>query len=322
MANLKKKGVFTFLAFVALSFSIWYILAINEHQANTVKVPIEYYNQTEGTTLLQNAPQYIEVEIEDIGQAMLEYKVKGIPPLRINLDNYNNDQDAFIITHNSLVGQLNNQFKNSTRVKSFRPDSISIRYTPEPGKRVPVVIDGKITAAANKNYNNNAVCTPDSVTIYALASTLERTTHIHTEEINCINLSDTTHLTAKLQPIKGAIISPQSVDIIIPIEHYKTITLNVPITIENTPIQYNVTTIPQNVEISCVIPASHNITSDDIIIGDTFDNIIPNKRMPLNILKAPEYVNNIIYSGAQDTYECRIEQVDTSILYEGTEVDE
>lgn len=322
MAVLKQKGIFTFLGFVALSFSIWYILAINEHQANKVKVPVEYYNQPEGTTLLQSAPQYIEVEIEDIGQAMLEYKYKGIPPLRVNLSEHNNNQDAFVVTHNSLISQLNNQLKNTTRIVSFKPDSISIRYTAEPGKRVPVVIDGTITAANNKGYNNNAVCTPDSVTIYALEATLQRTTHIHTEEINCTNLTDTTYITANLQPIKGAIISSQSVDITIPIEHYKTITLNVPITIEKTPIQYNVVTIPQNVEISCVIPGSQNITADDIIIGDTFDNIVPNRKMPLHILKAPDFVNNIIYSGAQDTYECRIEEIDTSILYEGTQVDE
>lgn len=311
IVTLRKKGIFTFLAFVALSFSIWYVLAINENQAKTIRVPIEYYNQPEGTTLLQNAPTYIEVEIEDIGQNMLEYKYKGIPPLKIDLANYNNGQDAFIITRNSLTSQLSTQFKNSTKITSFHPDSISIRYTPEPGKRVPVVINGDITAAQNRGYNDDATCTPDSVTIYALAHTLKQTHCIYTEEIDCTNLTDTTSITAKLIPVKGALITPQKVKINIPIEHYNTVTLNVPITIEKTPIQYNVTTYPQTVEITCLVPGSKSVTAQDFVIGDSFDKIKPSKEMPIKILKSPSFVdiNLIRFSGGQDTYECRIEKI-------------
>ncbi len=308
--NLKQKGVFTYLGFVALSFAIWYILAISERQENSIKVPIEYYNQPAGSTLLQDPPRYIEVQIKDVGQALLDYNIRGVKPLRINLANHNNDVDAFVVTHNNLISHMGPLFKNTTEIVSFKPDSISIRFTPEPGKKVPVIVTGNITAAHNRSYNNNATATPDSVTIYASAATLRETNAIYTQEIELNDLAESTQLNVQLKNIRNAKIIPDNVTVTVPIERYKTITLSVPITIENVPIQYQVTTIPRSAEIICIAPSNQEVRVEDFIIGDTFDITASGRAMPLKILQAPSYVSDIIFADANDTYECRIEEIE------------
>jgi len=301
----KGKEILTFSLFVILAACIWFILAINDNRESTVKIPLELTEVPNDVVLLQDLPPYIEARIRDKGASLLTYQINGISPIKIDFNSHSNQRDAIVLGSTSLVEHARRQLRATTTIHDFTPDTIRIAYTRDKGKRVPITIDGNFTTSPYSTFSDSAYTTPDSVTIYGKATTLNNISAVSTEELLAHQLSDTTYLKARIKPIDGTRLIPDSVTVVVPIEEYTTKTLSIPIVIEGAPNQYTVMTFPSHVTLTCLVPISQyaHIVSDDFLVGNTFDEIqsTPGANGAIKVLNAPHIAHNIILS--QDSVE-------------------
>lgn len=299
------KEIFTFLCFVILAASIWFILSINEDRERTIQIPIELTEIPQETVLLQDMPPYIEARIRDKGPVILSYNLKNTPPIKIDFERHDNKKDAIVISNNSLIEYARKQLKATTSILDFAPDSIRIGYTHDQGKRVPLVSQAHITTSPHSTLSDSIYIIPDSVTIYGKANILKNITKAYTEEIVLNNIADTTRIKAAVKEIAGTRIIPDSVSIVIPVEEYTTKTISIPIAIGDIPEGYTVMTFPSHVTLTCLVPISkyNQTVSENFLIGNTFDKLqkTPGSYGAIVVTHAPDYARNIILS--QDSIE-------------------
>ena len=297
-SSLQSKELFTYLGFVLLAASIWFILAVNDNRETTIQIPIELTNLPNEAVLLQDMPQYIETRVRDKGAVIMNYGVNGLDRLQIDFQDHNNGNDAIVINNNSLIEYARKQLKATSTILAFSPDSIRISYTCDEGKRVPVRIQGDITTSLYSTISDSIYTTPDSITVYGNAAALRKIDCAYTDEVVLQDLSDTTFYKARIVPVAGTRIKPDSVTIVIPIEEYTTKTLLVPITIGGVPRSYSIMTFPSHVKLTCLVPMSKygDIVEEAFLVGNTFDQIqsTPGSYGSIYVANAPDYVQNIM----------------------------
>ena len=308
------KEVFTFLGFVVMAASIWFILAINDNQERTVQIPVELSGTPKEAVLLQDMPSHIEARIRDKGPIILGYSINGVSPIRIDFTNHDNGKDAIVINENTLLKYARKELKATTSILDIAPDSLRIGYTRESGKRVPVIISGTIIPSPHSAFSDSTYTTPDSVTVYSKASILKEIKAVYTEDFVLENIDDTTRINVKIKGIQGARIIPDSTTVVAPIEEYTTKTISVPVAIGDIPSGYNIMTFPSHINVTCLVPISkyNTITGEEFLVGNSFEAIqsTPGSFGPIFIINAPQYARNIML--AQDSIEYIINETSST----------
>ena len=294
------REIFTFLGFVVLATGIWFILATNDNREDVVQIPIELTNIPQEAMMLQDMPPYVEARIRDKGAALLSYDINGISPIKVNFERHSNQRDAIVINNSAIIEYARRQLRATTTINDIAPDSIRIAFTYDQGRRLPVTIDADISTSPFCTLSDSIYITTDSVTIYGKAAQINRIEALSTEEIVAHNINDTTYIRARIKPIEGTRIIPDSVTVVIPVEEYTTKTLSVPIVIGGVPQGHSVMTFPSHITITCLVPMSKyaGVASDDFLIGNTFAQIeqTPGTYGAIKVLNAPQYAHNITLS--------------------------
>lgn len=294
------KEIFTFLVFVVLATCIWFILAINDNREDVVQIPIELVNVPQEAFLLQDMPPYIEARIRDKGAALLSYDINGISPIKVNFERHSNQRDAMTINNSAIIEYARRQLRATTSINDIAPDSIRIAFTYDQGRRLPISIDADISTSPFCTLSDSIYTMPDSATIYGKTAQIARIEKLYTEEVVARNINDTTYIKARIKPIEGTRIVPDSITVVIPAEEYTTKTLSVPIIIGGVPDGYSVMTFPSHITVTCHIPMSKysGATSKDFLIGNTFDQIqtTPGANAAIKVMGAPQYAHNVTLS--------------------------
>ena len=82
------------------------------------------------------------------------------------------------------------QLNVSTRLISVKPDTLEYIYSTGKSKRVPVKMQGKVTAA-RQYYLSDTIYSPDSVLVYAPVAILDTITTAYTRKVDLSNIADT-----------------------------------------------------------------------------------------------------------------------------------
>lgn len=294
------REIFTFLGFVVLATGIWFILATNENREAVVRIPIELTNVPQEAMMLQDMPPYVEARIRDKGTALLSYDLNGINPIKVDFERHSNKRDAMTINNGAIIEYTRRQLRATTTINDIAPDSIRIAFTYDQGRRLPITIDADISTSPFCTLSDSIYTSTDSVTIYGKAAQIGRLETLYTEEIVAHNINDTTYIRARIKPIEGTRIIPDSITIVIPVEEYTTKTLSVPIVIGAVPPGHSVMTFPSHITVTCLVPMSKyaGVTSNDFLIGNTFTQIeqTPGAYGAIEVLNAPHYAHNITLS--------------------------
>ncbi len=318
------KEIFTFLGFVILAACFWFILAISDKKERSVQIPLEMVNVPEETVLLNNIPPYVDARIKDKVSVILGYNLDAIDPIKIEFNEHDNGKGTVTVSNNEILDYLRQHLKTTTTILSYSPDSIRIAYTRDAGKKCPIEVRGTFTALPHCILGDSIYLSPDSVTVYGKAATLQKIDKIYTEEIVAENLKDTTHITAQLRGVADTRIIPEKVTVTIPVEEYTTKTLSVPIIIGNTPEGYAVMTFPSHIELSCMIPMSlyGSTTSDDFLVGIDFAALLENRtpQAAVELINSPDFARSITFS--QDSVDYIINEISSITKEEDATTDD
>lgn len=294
------KEILTFLGFVVLATGIWFILAINDNRENIIQIPIELTNVPEEAILLQDMPTHIEARIRDKGVALISYDINGISPIKIDFERHSNQRDAVTLNNSTIIEYTRRQLRASTAINDIAPDSIRIAYTCDEGIHLPITIHADITPSPFCTLSDSIYSTPDSAMIYGKTSQISRLERLYTEDIVAHNIGDTTYIKARIKPIEGTRIIPDSITVVVPVEEYTTKTLSVPIIIGGVPQGHTIMTFPSHITITCHVPMSKyaSLTSDDFLVGNSYTTIqqTPGAYGAIELLNAPQYAHNITLS--------------------------
>ena len=296
LSSSKGRDILLYLVFVIISFAFWAILSLNNLIQDNYKVRFRITGIPQGVTMINDYPREFNVTVKNNGYVLLKYMIGDNPEITVDFKEYANGNGQILISRQELEDMLVAEFGSGTSIVSFSPESLSIKYTSLPGKKVPVEIFGDYVANFQYVVNGEIVAVPDSVTIYSDAGNLSAINKVRTEKIISRNLTDSLYVKIAIQNIKDVRAVPDSVDVMIPVEPLVTKRSSIPVIVKNLPENVSVVVFPSYVQVSYLLPMSlYNERLDDKFEASVdYGDIQGNKaKLPVRIEIAPEIYQNI-----------------------------
>lgn len=295
--------------FVFISTIFWGFLTFNRDLKIEVEVPL-VISVPENVHLIDKVPDTLTVTIVDRGYRLFAYVFSKRPALTLRFSDYcDTNSSMFKIDQSHLKKELSSIFRKHTSIVSVLPETISLKYTDLPGKKVPIRADIVVKAREDHTQNGALIMSQDSVLVYGDAETLNEINEVYTYHVEAMDLTDTLRRSVTIAPIKGAAIEPRSVDIVVPVEKLISQTRTVRIVVRNAPPGVRMLLFPGDVDITYSSPVSR--IKDDagitaVVDYNSVDFKSPSKKVKVNIGESPAAFQNV--KPARDSVDYIIER--------------
>ncbi len=293
-----------------ISSLFWLFLTLNSETQKDLTLPFNLTAVPDSTTIISGLPQSIKVSVRDKGSSLIRYDFGNEPTMTVDFLEYFDGSGSFKISSIDMLARVRKLFSNNTTVAAISPDSLSVKYTSLPGKKVPIKVDMNVAADFRCVINGATILSTDSVIIYSDQNTLSAITSVSTKRITATGLTDTLAQQIEINPIPGAKIVPNEITVKVPVEPLINKKQNVTIDVVNAPMGVNVITFPSVVEASFLVPQSIYRKAMNIKVAVNYNDIAYSKGtsnlVAVKIVNTPTECRNV--SLAVDSVEYIVEK--------------
>ena len=251
----RMRSILLYLFFVVISAIFWSFLTFNSDVQLDIEVPVEM-SKPNNVHLLAKVPDTLTVTIRDRGYRVLSYMFHKTPKVVLRFSDYSDGNSVFKIDQSHLKKALSTVLNKHANIISVLPESINIKFTDLPGKKVPVKTDILVEPREDYTLYGALIQSQDSVLVFSDAKTLSEINQVYTYHVEEKDLTDTLRRRVNIAPINGAVIEPRAIDIVVPIEKLKTQTHNVKIVVRNAPHGVKMLLFPSDVQVTYRSPVS------------------------------------------------------------------
>ena len=309
VTSARGREVGLFLLFLAVSYVFWLLLTLNHEVQEDIEVPVEIANVPDSVTFISDVPAALKVSVRDKGSVLLRHKLGGVKTVKLEWKDYASTNSKFMMGKVDLGARLRDCFSPSSQIVTVVPDSIRINFTTEPGRKVPVVVKADLHAALGSVVNGPLTIDTDSVMLFSLNDLPIDLNSVETIPIVRSNLSDTSKITVRIDPIPGVRIIPDHVTITVPVEPLIARRQIASVVVKDIPHGKGLLTFPSKVEVSYLVPMSaYNSEPFDVKAYVLFDEAVRSQtsKIPVRLSLIPDLYRNV--SVTPDSVEYIIEQ--------------
>lgn len=284
-----------FLACVLTAALFWYILALNDNMQDGFFVKININDVPKNVTFISDVPDRVYVTIRDKGTSLMRHGRLKDPSIDIDFRRYAAN-GVLRYRRADMMAALRNTFGTNATVSSISIDSIRLDYTTNPGKRIPVVIDGDVGAASGFVIAGRLISDPVSVVAYSTSENLDTLHKAHTVHFERLGLSESTKMEVRIRPMAGIRTIPDEVQVRIPVETLVHKVVSVSVEPVNVPAGKGLLLFPSKVNVGFYVPMNRfNEDETDIEAYVDYEDIerLRTKRIPVRIAKHPESLVNV-----------------------------
>lgn len=251
--GLLNKEFFVFLFFLSVSTAFWFLSTLNETYEKEVKVPVMITDVPQDIVITDGLPDSIRVTLRDKGFNLLRYVLdNNIRPIRLQFVLYTKTKDKGAITPAELQKIIKNRLDESTAIVSVKADHWDFYFCHGNRKRVPVLLNGNVSAKANF-YISNYTIVPDSVTVLAETEALDTINAVYISTNNISGLSESTIRTLPITHIKGAKLEKNTATLSVTIDQLTEVMVRVPVRTVNVPEGVSLKTFPAQVDLRVAV---------------------------------------------------------------------
>lgn len=306
LSALLNRQFLTFLFFLGLSASFWFLLALDREYEFEVEVPLQLTNVPKNVIITTDPPKSVKLTLKGKGSDMLVYRyLKKIQPANFPFSSLNTSSQHVIISRTELLKLITPRLSSNVRIVSVHPEQPDFFYNNGLNKKVPVRLTGKIKA--NKLFYISAISVvPDSVQVYASKEILDTLRFAYLEPVYYRSLQDTTRIRRNFKSIRGAKFDPASAQINVYVDQLTEKTVQVPVQWVNFPATKILRTFPSKVNITFQVGASmyRRITADNFVLVVNYADLINNKqnKCKLQLKSLPQGVSHVRISPSEIDY--------------------
>lgn len=248
-------SVLVFLIFVVIAAVFWLVLALNDNLQNSYTVRIQIVNKPDSVTFITDVPADLHASVRDRGTALLRTAVLKRPVITVNFKDYAAD-GKFQLSKADINAQLKAAFGATATILSSSLDSVSVQYTTNKGKRVPVIVVADCTPTTGEVLSGAPKAEPSYAVVYGPRTILDTLTRVFTEPVVKRDVSENKVYDVALHPIKGARIVPANVKVSVNVEALVSQSAVVAVKAVGVPEDETILLFPQQVGVDYYLPLS------------------------------------------------------------------
>lgn len=269
----KSRSLLLYLFFVIISAILWCFLTFNNTITLEMQVPVIVKAKPDNVRFLSNFADTVTVTVSDKGTSFIKYIFKSTPKLELRFSDYATGEGVFKVDATRLKKLIARKLSRGANIVSVLPDNINVKFTDAPGKLVPVVVDIDIKPQLLYMQNGPVTKSQDSVMVFSDPTTLANISEVYTYHINAIDLTDTLRRKVSIAPLRGAVVEPRSLEVVVPIEKMVSKRQKVQVSVRNQPEGVKVIVFPSSVEISYRAPMSAQKKHADVTAVVDYNSI-------------------------------------------------
>lgn len=287
------KDVLLYLMFVAVAFVFWVFLALDTERQRDFDVPLELQEIPDSVTIIGTMPPDLSVSVKGKDSQLLRFMWGKQSAVKFKWADISSD-NVLLLSHTKLDTRLRDYFGPAVQIVSFRPDSIRLLYTTQPGVRVKLNVQADIHTNLQYIVSGPVTANVDSVTLYSTVDLPHSLQMVSTEPLVKSGLKDTARYEVKIKPIEGVRIIPDKVTVTVPVEPLIARKRTLRIEPTNLPEGVTLVTFPSTVEVTYLVPMSaYNDEYPIRAFVDYNDTHMPGSKLPVILTGLPPMLRNV-----------------------------
>ena len=261
------RNFLVFLAFVVLSFFLWFLNYLNKNLTSEITIKYKFKNIPKAISTEESLNGEFMVSASGQGYNLLQesLKTRNIP---LNIDLEAKAQDgrpllkyvsekgyAYILT-NDIKPIIRKKIGDKINIGDISPDTLFFDLINVKEKKVPVDISSIEYQLLDGQSITSTMIVPDSVTIIGRKSSIDSIVSINVKHIDLGLLKDKKQYSIALDIPEGISASQNIVSLSHNIEMFTMAIKNIRIKAENFPPEYNYTLLPQYINVTYSVPLS------------------------------------------------------------------
>lgn len=291
------KNTLSFLLFLGISFSFWFINMLDKERETTLTIPLRYTGLPQNYNISKSNVEFITVDIKDKGINLFSYSKSKLNFLSVELKTDFKNRGKIIFTNDELRARLLKYLLPTTSILELKPDSLVLVYDQLAKKKVPVKFNGKIVTAQQYILSESIDIEPDSITVYGPKRVIERLMLVKTKWTELTEVDQNIHTNVLLQPIVDVRYSSNDVKLNVFAEMFTEKQLYFPVKVINCPDDLIVRTFPSQVKLTFNVAMSHfkTVTMNDIRVELDYFKLVnsPDEKQQLFVSTTVSYISNI-----------------------------
>ena len=265
------KDVLSFLLFLILSASFWFVNVLDKVRETTIDIPIRYVSVPQNIEFTNNVPISIKVSVRDNGKELLNYSRKNNKPIAINFNRQFYQNGTIVVSADEIRQVLIRYLSPTTAITQIQPDSLVVAYRKLETRNVRVQLEKHISLAHQYVLDENIVIEPSQVAVVGAGMLFDTLSFVKTNVLELHNLKDTVTRVVKIKPIAGLRFVPDEVKVKLNVERFTEKRIVVPVTVINCPDDILLRIFPSQVELSFNVPMSRFSTINVNAVRVLFD---------------------------------------------------
>jgi hypothetical protein len=291
------KDLLSFLFFLGLSATFWFVHALDKLRETTVNIPIHYVGIPQNVSIANSPPKELTITVKDQGLRLFTYSKNNVKPIDIDISKQVSKNRNILITSTFLKNNVIQYLLPTTSVIDIHTDSFYIKLDLLQKAIKPIQFNSNIELATQYMISEKVQLHPNKIVVYGPKSIIDTLKSVSTEFIEVKNLSDTLFLKCNLKPIKNVKFSSQQVKVNLFVEHFTEKRIQLPITSINCPPEYSIRTFPAFVQVSYFVGLSkfNSPAEKDIQVYLDYNDlkVFRASKIKLKIKNYTSYISNV-----------------------------
>lgn len=295
----------TYAIFLLISTMFWFMMTLNDEVQRDYAVEIDVAELPTDITLLSDITPTVNLSVKDKGRAFVKYDLGKKPRLKLKFSDFRlTDDNRLILSSQKLKSAVRELFGSNSQIVFMSPDSISVKFTSNPGVKLPVYANVDIQASPQHIVHGKIILEPDSVTLYAAQGIPSSIVSLKTSRLSARELTDTTSYTLTIETPPGMRAVPDKITAKVPVEPLISKSRDTEIATVNVPSGIKLIPFPSNIKITYLLPMSlynNELTLPEAII-DYNDIKHGSSSIPVRLSFTPDYYQSTTISPQQVEY--------------------
>ncbi|MCI5080606.1 MAG: CdaR family protein [Saprospiraceae bacterium] len=298
---------------IGVAFIFWLLVKLSQTYSSAKNVVFRF-NIPEDKALTILPPKDVEVQLEGRGwDLMFDYFSSPRVELFFDMAEQSRVRLNWLQLRSLIQRNLSSQ---EIQINEINYDNLSLSLEDKLKKKVPVLLEHRLTFASGYHLEDTIELTPDSIYITGPASLISNIRTWKTDSLRLENLKNTVNVSLDLESSSREIqLNTKTISARIPVEQFTEKAIFVPIQLKNSPDSIRV--FPDRIKIYCLVGLSRysDVEPSGFQVEVDLQNAQPgieDNTVPINLTSYPTFVENVRFSPKSAEFIFIKERIDTT----------
>lgn len=291
------KDVLSFLVFLLLSASFWFVNTLNKDRELELTIPVSYTGIPQDIMFVDQLPAEINVKVKDLGKNLWYYMTNKLGSVNVNFTQTFLENGLVSVPNTGLHTAINDKLLPTSTILEINPENIVSKYIRLYSRTVPVELIADISPESQFMLSRKVEPVPDKIDIFGPKAIIDEIKSVPTEKLVVSQLKDTLRKTVLLVANKDVRYSVDKVSVDVYVEMFTERKVILPVQIINCPENIAVRTFPAETKAVFNIGVSHFKFFDpnDIQIILDYEKIAKSNlsKQKLQVINHKPYISNV-----------------------------